>query len=127
AGKELNDPLADVGAKVADSLRELGMYPKRFFDDTVVFLALRSAWGRLHYGATDADVPGIQRLLWETALRIEDGEYALAEADLMRLQEEARQALRDGKMGEELDRVMKELQDAMQRYMEALAERLQEL
>ena len=55
------------------------------------------------------------------------GEFALAEADLQRLQEEAMQALRDGKLGEELDQIMQQLQDAMDRYMQALAERLEEM
>ncbi len=127
ARKALNDPSDDVRKAVSDDVHQLSLRPKQYYDDTVAFLAMRSAAGRLAYGEDAADIPGIQKLLWETALRIEDGEYALAEADLMRLQEEAMKALQEGKFGEELDRVMQELQQAMQRYMEALAERLQEM
>ncbi|WNK00679.1 TIGR02302 family protein [Thalassospiraceae bacterium LMO-JJ14] len=127
ARKTLNDADLTLMEIVANDLHELSLYPMRFFDDTVAFLAIRTAAGRLGY-AHDVDVvPSVQRLLWETALRIEDGEFALAEADLMRLQEEAMEALRDGKTGEELERVMRELQEAMDRYMQALVERLQEM
>ncbi len=127
ARKVLNDADPDMMDAVADQLHELSLYPKRFFDDTVTFLSIRSAAGRLGYAETTDVVPGVQRLLWETALRIEDGEFALAEADLMRLQEEAMKALREGKLGEELDKVMRELQEAMDRYMQALVDRLQEM
>ena len=126
ARKALNDPTAEVIKKVAGDIEKLSFYPAHFFDDAVAFLSIRIAYSRLNY-AVDDYIPSTQRLLWETALRIEDGEFALAEADLMRMQDDAMQALRDGKKGEELDRVMAELQDAMDRYMQALVERLQEM
>jgi len=126
ARKALNDPIAEVIKKVAEDIEQLSFYPAHFFDDAVAFLSIRIAYSRLNY-AVDDYVSSTQRLLWETALRIEDGEFALAEADLMRMQDDAMQALRDGKTGEELDRVMAELQDAMDRYMQALVERLQEM
>ena len=124
--KALNDPTAEVIKKVAGDIEKLSFYPAHFFDDAVAFLSIRIAYSRLNY-AVDDYIPSTQRLLWETALRIEDGEFALAEADLMRMQDDAMQALRDGKTGEELDRAMAELQDAMDRYMQTLVERLQEM
>lgn len=127
ARKILNDADLTLMEVVANNLHELSLTPMRFYDDIVAFMAIRGASARLGYADSTDVVPGVQKLLWETALRIEDGEFALAEADLMRLQEEAMQALRDGKIGEELDQVMRELQEAMNRYMEALADRLQEM
>jgi len=126
ARKALNDPTAEVIKKVAGDIEQLSFNPAHFFDDAVAFLSIRIAYNRLNY-AVDNYIPSTQRLLWETALRIEDGEFALAEADLMRMQDDAMQALRDGKTGEELERVMAELQEAMDRYMQALVERLQEM
>ncbi len=125
--KQINDPTPDVIKAGAAQLQELSLYPMRFFDDLVSFLSIRVAHSRLAYAKGDDQIASVQRLLWETALRIEDGEFALAEADLQRLQEEAMQALRDGKLGEELDQIMQQLQDAMDRYMQALAERLEEM
>lgn len=125
--KKINDPTPDIVKAGATELQELSLYPMRFFDDLVAFLSIRVAHSRLVYAKGDDEIASVQKLLWETALRIEDGEFALAEADLMRLQEEAMQALRDGKLGEELDQVMRQLQEAMDRYMQALAERLEEM
>lgn len=125
--KKINDPVPDTVKAGAAELQELSLYPMRFFDDLVAFLSIRVAHSRLVYAKGDDEIASVQRLLWETALRIEDGEFALAEADLLRLQEEAMQALRDGKLGEELDQVMRQLQEAMDRYMQALAERLEEM
>lgn len=125
--KRINDPTPDVIEEGAATLQELSLYPMRFFDDLVAFLSIRVAHSRLVYASGDDEIASVQRLLWETALRIEDGEFALAEADLLRLQEEAMQALRDGKLGEQLNEVMQQLQDAMDRYMQALAERLEEM
>ncbi|MEX2311597.1 MAG: DUF4175 family protein, partial [Rhodospirillales bacterium] len=125
--KKLNDPSPDVMQAAGVDVHELSLYPVRFFDDLVIFLSMRVAVNRLRLAESDAVVPGVQKLLWETALRIEDGEFALAESDLMRLQDEAMKALRDGKIGEELDKVMRELQEAMDRYMQALADKLQEM
>lgn len=125
--KQINDPTPDVIKAGAAQLQELSLYPMRFFDDLVAFLSIRVAHSRLAYAKGDDEIASVQRLLWETALRIEDGEFALAEADLLRLQEEAMQALRDGKLGEELDQVMQQLQEAMDRYMQALADRLEEM
>lgn len=125
--KQINDPTPDVVKTGAAQLQELSRYPMRFFDDLVSFLSIRVAHSRLVYAKGDDQIASVQRLLWETALRIEDGEFALAEADLIRLQEEAMQALRDGKLGEELEQVMQQLQEAMDRYMQALAERLEEM
>jgi len=125
--KQINDPTSEVVKAGAKQLQELSLYPMRFFDDLVSFLSIRVAHSRLVYAKGDEEISSVQRLLWETALRIEDGEFALAEADLLRLQEEAMQALRDGKLGEELEQVMSQLKEAMDRYMQALAERLEEM
>ena len=127
ARKALNDPNPAVMETVGVDLRLLSKNPKHFFDDLVAFLSIRVASNRLLYSGDVTDVPGVQKILWETALRIEDGEFALAESDLMRLQDEAMKALRDGKNGAELDQVMRALQDAMDRYMQALVDKLQDM
>ena len=125
--KRLNDPNAETITGAEAELDQLSQYPARFFDDTVTFLAIRVARGRLQHGSGEAEIASVQRLLWESALRIEDGEYALAEADLLRMQEQAMKALKDGATGKELAQVMRELQLAMDRFTQALMERRKEL
>ena len=63
-------------------------------------------------------------LLWELALRIEEGELSVAERELRRLQQELQEALANNAPDEEIERLMNELQEAMDQFMTALTEKL---
>ena len=124
----LRDP-ATARLPVAESLDTLSLRPDRYYDDTVVFLALRSAAERLQLiGPEDlVDAVGaIQRLLWDTALRIEDGDLSLAQQALR----DAQQALRDALAGDadddEIARLTEQLRQAMGRYLAAAQQDLME-
>jgi uncharacterized protein (TIGR02302 family) len=91
----------------------------------VAYLALRLAALRLRQDDADAAVAAVVPLLWDTALRIEDGRMSLAQNDLRRLQQELQDALARGASDEEIDRLMRELSDALNRYLQALAEDMQ--
>jgi uncharacterized protein (TIGR02302 family) len=127
ARKMLNKPDFETVDKVVENLDKLASRPEHFFDDTVVFLAISVAASRLIHDGTDEGVGAVQALLWETALRIEDGEFAVAERDLRKLQEQLQRALRNGGDKAEIDRLMNELRQALDKYMQALAEHLQQL
>jgi uncharacterized protein (TIGR02302 family) len=66
----------------------------------------------------------VEQLLWDTALRIEDGSMSLAERELRRLQQELQDALAKNAPDQEIDRLMRELQQALDSYLQALAENL---
>jgi len=123
--KQLNSPTYDVVDEVVIVLEDLASRPKHFFDDTVVFLAITVAAHRLTHQSTEAGIGAVQTLLWETALRIEDGEFAVAERDLKKIQDELMRALRNNRDSAEIERLMDELQRALDKYMAALAEHLQ--
>ena len=125
ARKKLNTPDGDVIADVVTALRDIASRPQHFFDDTVVFLALSVAASRLIHDGSEAGVGTVQELLWETALRIEDGEFAIAERDLKEIQDRLMRALRNRGDGDEIERLMDELQQALDKYMAALAEYLE--
>lgn len=59
-------------------------------------------------------------LLWDLALFIEDGALSVAERDLRAVQEELEKALLEGAEDAELERLMAELEQAMDRYLEEL-------
>ena len=61
--------------------------------------------------------------LWNMALQIEDGDLSTAERRLRQAQEALKQALRDGASDEEIDRLMKELRQAMNEFLREFAER----
>ena len=123
--KKLNSPTFEVMDKVVAALENIASRPQHFFDDTVVFLALSVAANRLIHDGSPASVGGVQTLLWETALRIEDGEFAIAERDLKALQERLANALRNNADNAEIERLLDQLQQALDKYLSALAEHLQ--
>ena len=114
----------DPGARetVADALVLLSRLAPDFGEDIVVFLGLQSAAKRLRYDRTAAAVSSAIDLLWETALRAEDGGLATAEADLRRAQEALREALERGADDGEIDALIDSLQAALDRFLQALAE-----
>lgn len=107
---------------VAEVLDDLEARPALFHDDTVAYLALRLAALRLRQSDADAAVTAVVPLLWDTALRIEDGRMSLAESELRRAQQALQDALARGATDEEIDQLTRELKDALDRYLQALAE-----
>ncbi|HYH16980.1 MAG TPA: TIGR02302 family protein [Azospirillum sp.] len=111
---------------VARALAEISARPSQYHGDIVVFLALRTAVGRLLLDESDAAVTELQKLLWETALRIEDGGLSLAERDLRDAEQRLAEALDRNASDEELKRLMDELQQALDRFMDAMEQQLRE-
>ena len=106
-----------VGAEVLRLARDAEAYG----EDIVVFMALMAAGKRLRKNGTVDSIDSILQLLWDTALRIEDGELSLAARDLRRLQQELLEALARGAPDEELERLMDELQAALDELLDAMA------
>src|SRR6266446_2273682 len=122
--KELAKDLGSAEA-VAEVLGDLNQRPALYRDDAVVYLALRLAAQRLRHVEGKEAVAAIEQLLWDTALRIEDGHMSLAERELRRLQQALQDALSKGAPDPEIERLMQELREALNRYLQALAEELQ--
>jgi uncharacterized protein (TIGR02302 family) len=116
----------DARFPVIRALSEINERPARFFYDLVVALAIRSAERRLIYDPREQAVREVQQLLWDTALHIEEGEFAVAERDLRAIQEALMRALQEGASDEEIAQLMDQLQDALDRYLSALAEQMSE-
>jgi uncharacterized protein (TIGR02302 family) len=70
----------------------------------------------------DEPTAAVVELLWQVALRIEDGGMSLAERDLRTAQDALMAALAEGADQAEIERLMDELQRAMEKYLQALAE-----
>ncbi|WP_051431726.1 TIGR02302 family protein [Rhodovibrio salinarum] len=111
---------------VIRELNGIGQRPRLFNGDVVVSLAIRTAERRLIYDDTDRAVAEVQEVLWETALRLEEGDLSIAERDLRRAQQALEEALNDPEATqEELNRLMDELQQAMDRFLQAMTEKMQ--
>jgi uncharacterized protein (TIGR02302 family) len=109
---------------VARALHAISRRPDLFANDVVVSLALVAAERRLVYDQTDEAVGSVQALLWDTALRIEEGEYAVAERLLREAQQALMEALERGASDAEINRLIDALEQAMQDFFEKLSEKL---
>ncbi|BAI76665.1 hypothetical protein AZL_e03200 (plasmid) [Azospirillum sp. B510] len=112
--------------EVARALAEISARPGTYGDDIVAFLSLRTAVARLMLDQSADSVPALQQLLWETALRIEDGGLSLAEKDLRDAEKRLSEALDRNASDEELNRLMDELQAALDKFMNAMEQRMME-
>jgi len=110
---------------VAETLSDLSLRPRLFGDDTVVFLGLRTAQARLVLDKDPGAIAKIQQLLWETAVRIEDGRSSLVQRDLRDAMKALQDALARNAPDAEIEKLTRDLQQAIDRYLQALAENMQ--
>ena len=110
--------------RVAANLEIIAWEYEKYNGDTVVFLALSTASRRIGRGAleTPKQLSAALQLLWDTALRVEDGTLSLSERSLREAQQALQDALDKGAPDAELERLLKELERAMDEYLRSLAE-----
>jgi uncharacterized protein (TIGR02302 family) len=120
--------------RVVSVLGAIASQPKAFSGDPVVYLALRSIQGRLilgsdHDGRSDSQLRAgtgkaireVSPIMWQTALRIEEGITRREEQRLAELRRKLMQALqRKNVKDPEVRKLLKQLREAMRKYMEAL-------
>ena len=107
---------------VRSELDKLVRDPRHFFEDLKVFLGLRVASARLRYDRSDKVIAELQDLLWDIALSIEEGPVALAEQELREAQQALMDALNSDASDEEIERLMDELRETLDKFLAALAE-----
>jgi uncharacterized protein (TIGR02302 family) len=106
---------------VAEILGDLRGQTRLYGDDAAAFLDLRVAQEGLRLSGTARSLAQIEQLLWDTALRIENGQAPLALQELRRLEQKLQNALANKAPDHEIDRLMGEFQQALERYLQALA------
>lgn len=105
---------------VGRALHDLSVNLDGYGGDPLAFLALRSAVARLMRNAGPDTVPSTIAMLWDVALRIEDGNLSLAERELRDAQKALMDALDRNAPAEEIDQAMQRLEQAMREFMDAL-------
>jgi uncharacterized protein (TIGR02302 family) len=104
------------------TLDALAIDPDRFYDGKHdIFLALRGAFNGVKNARTDADVSRVEDLLWQTALKLQRGGLLSAAEELRKLQMMIMAALASGAPQDVIDELLKRYNEAMQRYMQAMA------
>jgi len=109
---------------VAETLSDLSLRPERFDDDIVVFLALRTAQARLVFDRDNSSIAPVQNLLWNTALRIEDGRAPAEQQNLRNAMQALQNALVRKAPDPEIEKLIQQVQEAMNRYLQTLAQQL---
>jgi uncharacterized protein (TIGR02302 family) len=89
-------------------------------------LALRAAATRLLLNRTDEAVDEVIDMLWDMALDLEDEGLSLAEQELRELQEALERALAEGADDAEIERLLAELERAMEAFLDALMQQAME-
>ena len=121
---KLNDRSPETRIEVVEALGDIADRPLHFNSDPVVYLALGMAQRRLLYNRDMAALASVQELLWDIAIQLEDGEAVVSERALKKAQDEVMRALKEGASDAELNRLMDELKQALDKYLNALAEQL---
>lgn len=111
-------------AYVMRAMEALTLAPERFFDDLTVYMGMRTAYWQLDRVMPQerSQVMPTAELLWDLALHVEDGNLALAERELKAIAKALMEALARGAPMDEIQRLLQRYQEALERYLAALAE-----
>lgn len=114
----------DAAPKVARALSGLMLVSDRLKVESSVYLGMSMIHHRLRrMDDMDSRMHAVD-LLWELALRVEDGNLSLAERELRAAQEALRRAIAENAPPEEIQRLMNELRQALDKFMQAMAEQM---
>ncbi|MFT4014917.1 MAG: DUF4175 domain-containing protein [Paracoccus sp. (in: a-proteobacteria)] len=110
----------------AEVLRAISWQPEGFMDPALAE-GLQGAVGQLEGGPLTDEARGkLAQLLWDAAIALEDGGLADALARMSQAQERLSEAIRNGASPDEVRRLMQELRQATDAYIDMLAQRGQD-
>lgn len=109
--------------RVLTALDALLIAPDRFTPQPSVFLGLKTASRRLRAARSDDALMEVADLLWEMALKIEDGDLSDAEKSLRAAQDNLKQAIERNAPDEEIKKLTEDLKQALDKFMKGMAER----
>ena len=99
--------------------------PEGFVRNERAYLRLRVALKRLDAAAANLDPAARDEIveeLWQIALLVEEGDLASAQERLRRAQDRLDEAIKNGASPEEIEELMEEMRQALDNYMQELAE-----
>lgn len=114
--------------RAVEILKAVTNRPEGFIRHDRAFLHLRVLMRDLEAkeaSLTTEDRDAIAEKLWKIALMVEEGNLQSALDRLQRAQDRLQEAIKNGASPEEIDQLMKEMQQALNEYMRELAEEAQ--
>lgn len=112
-------------SRVQTALDALLIAPDQFTPQPSIFLGLRTAARRLRAARSDESLIEVADLLWEIALKIEDGELSDAEKNLRAAQEKLKDAMERNAPDDEIKKLTEDLKQALDKFLNQMAERQQ--
>lgn len=117
---------ANKSRYVADLLDAVTTHPAVFDIDPTAYLTLTMAYRMIAQADDDDRLREALDILWETALALELGDLSDVERRLREAQEKLSKALEEGASEEEIEKLMDELRQAMNDFLEQLARQMAE-
>ena len=115
----------DTKGRVLSSIKALMIAPDQFGVTAGIYLGFHNIANRLTRARKDADLLEVADLMWEMALRIEDGGLSDAKRDLRAAQQELRDALNRGAPPDEISKLMDQMRAALDKFLTELAQQAQ--
>jgi uncharacterized protein (TIGR02302 family) len=119
------DPLGNR-VPVGEGLLVMNSRPRDYEGDPVVHLGLRTAANRLASDVAGANVPEVQQLMWDLALRLENDSLTDAQREFRDAQRDLKDALDRNAPDEEIEKLIQQLREAMDRMSREFAERMKD-
>ncbi len=110
-------------ARVQAGLDGLLVAPEMFTPQAAIFLGLRTAATRLRQATSDTDLTEVADLLWEMALKIEDGDLSDAEKQLRQAQDRLKEAIDRNAPDNEMQRLTQDLKQALDKFLSEMAQK----
>jgi uncharacterized protein (TIGR02302 family) len=123
--KLLQSPYDDAArAEAANIMAGIAQQPRNYHNDAVVLMALRSGAVRLILNRGQEVVTPVSDILWQSAVRIEDGTIGMAEQNLRAAQKDLADALDRNASEEEIQKLIDRLHQALAQYLSELSTRM---
>jgi uncharacterized protein (TIGR02302 family) len=107
--------------QVQTALTGLAIAPELFDTPANIYLGLKQANTSLEHAHSDPELLDVAALLWAMALQLENGDASKAERDLRAAEQALREALKRGASDEEIQKLMQQLREAANRFMNEMA------
>jgi uncharacterized protein (TIGR02302 family) len=105
---------------VSELIDALNLYPKDLFEGRAPSLMMGAISSRLRNSGGYSDIHAAMDMMWDLAVKLEDGSLSDLRAELKALKQELEKALREGAPQERIAELMDKMRGAMDKYLDAM-------
>ena len=108
--------------QVSQLIDAVNLYPAGLFDGHTPSIMMGAISSRLRNASGYGEIHAAMDMMWDLAVKLEDGSLSDLRAELKSLKEELEKALREGAPKERIAELMDKLKGAMNKYLDAMRE-----